>query len=83
MKYEAKCEGLLNVAEEFADDYAGGTAPAYAEEQLMENINDLPAGSSLSGVSKMLVKQAERQWKKENQKVSYERYQELDFKIWC
>lgn len=67
--------GLLDVAQEFANDYVGTIAPVYVEEALLESINDLPKGSGLSGISRMLVKQANSQWKKEKHTVSYEQYQ--------
>lgn len=67
--------GLLDIAQEFANDYVGAIPPVYVEEALMESINDLPPNSNLSGISKMLVKQANRQWEKENHIVSYEQYE--------
>lgn len=67
--------GLLELAQEFANDYVGNVKPAYVEEQLIESARDLPAKSKLSGISKMLVKQENKQWKKEKQTVSYEQYQ--------
>ena len=67
--------GLLELAQEFANDYVGNVMPIYVEEQLIESIHDLPEKSSLAGISKLLIKQANKQWKKENQKVSYECYQ--------
>ena len=67
--------GLLELVQEFANDYVGNVMPNYVEEQLIESIHDLPEKSSLAGISKLLIKQANKQWKKENQKVSYEQYQ--------
>lgn len=66
--------GLLEIAQEFANDYMGAIAPVYVEEALLESIDDLPQKSSLSGISKMLVNLANRQWEKENHAVSYEQY---------
>ena len=66
--------GLLGVAQEFADDYVKGIAPAYAEENLIAGIDDLPDKSRLSGISRLLVRQANRQWAKEKQTVSYAQY---------
>jgi hypothetical protein len=66
--------GLLDLAREFAADYAGGIFPAYAEEVLMQSIDDLPPKSRLSGISRFLVRWANRQWKKEDHRVSYEAY---------
>lgn len=66
--------GLLELAQEFADDYAGGKAPAYAEEQLIGGIDDLPPGSALGGISRLLVRLANARWKKEGKRVSREQY---------
>ena len=66
--------GLSDIVQEFANDYVGAIPPVYVEEELLESIDDLPKKSALSGISKMLVKQANRQWKKENHVVSYEQY---------
>ncbi len=66
--------GLLELVEEFANDYVGQVRPSYVEEQLIESIDDLPAKSKLSGISKMLIKQANRRWAKENKMVSYDTY---------
>lgn len=66
--------GLLEIAQEFANDYVGESEPVYVEEVLIESIYDLLGKSSLSGISKLLVKQANKQWTKENHKVSYEQY---------
>lgn len=67
--------GLMDIAQEFADDYVGGIVPLLAEEVLIKSIDDLPTKSALSGISKFLVKQANRQWAKEKHLVSYEQYQ--------
>ena len=69
--------GLLELSQEFARDYVKGIVPAYAEENLMESIDDLPEGSRLSGIGKLLVRQANKQWVKENHKVSYEQYEDF------
>ncbi len=69
--------GLLEIAQEFADDYVGESEPVYVKEVLIEAIDDLPGESGLSGISKLLVKQANKQWAKENHKVSYEQYRDF------
>lgn len=69
--------GLMNLALEFAGAYAGGKEPEYAEERLIAGIEELPKGSALSGISRMLVRYANRKWKKENSAVEYERYLEF------
>lgn len=66
--------GLMDIVVEFANDYVGEILPVYVEEALPESIDDLPKKSSLSGISKLLVKHANRQWQKENHVVSYEQY---------
>lgn len=66
--------GVLQLAEEIADAYVEGKKIARVEEQLITSLSDLPAGSELTGISKWLVNRANRQWKKENHKVSYEDY---------
>lgn len=67
--------GLLELAQEFANDYVGNIMPTFVEEQLIESIDDLPEKSRISGISRLLIKQANKQWLKEKQKVSYEQYQ--------
>mgnify|MGYP003299937353 CR=1 FL=1 len=66
--------GLLEIAQEFANDYVGGVRPVYVEEVIIESMEDLPPKSNLSGISKLLVKQANKQWAKEKQRISYEQY---------
>ena len=66
--------GLLDLAQEFANDYTKGIVPAYAEEVLIESIGDLPEKSALAGMSRWLVKRMNRLWKKEGRTVSYETY---------
>lgn len=66
--------GLLELVQEFANDYIGAISPEYVEEALLESIDDLPEKSRLSGISKLLVKRANRRWEKENHAVSYESY---------
>lgn len=75
--------GLLGLAEEFANDYVGGIMPGYVEEQLIEDIDDLPAKSRLSGISRLLVKQANNQWVKENQIVTYEQFRQFAKEYGC
>ncbi|MBQ4282591.1 MAG: hypothetical protein IJB96_01530 [Lachnospira sp.] len=67
--------GLLDIAQEFANDYVCAIPPVYVEEELIGSIYDLPKKSGLLGISKMLVKQANRQWEKEKHVVSYEQYE--------
>lgn len=66
--------GLLELAQEFTNDYVENMKPVYVEEQLMEGMDDLPPNSSLAGISKWLVHRANTQWKKENHIVNYDQY---------
>ncbi len=70
------CDGraLLQLVLEFADCYVEDKIPAYAEECLITSIADLPPKSDLSGISKMLVRRANREWSKEKHSVTYEEY---------
>lgn len=66
--------GLLQLAEEMADCYSEGKTIEVSEERLIRDISELPEGSRLSGISRMLVKRANSQWKKEGHRVSYDDY---------
>lgn len=70
--------GLKSLAAEFAGLYAGQIEPAFAEEVLIGSEDDLPAGSQLKGVSRLLVKYANRQWAKEKHKVTYAQYKDFE-----
>ena len=69
--------GLLEIVQEFANDYVGGVRSVYVEEVIIESMEDLPSNSSLSGISKLIVKQANKMWAKENHAVSYEQYRDF------
>ena len=66
--------GALELAEELADHYVKGVVPSFAEEKLISSIEDMPANSRLPFISKSLVNKANKDWAKENQKLSYEEY---------
>lgn len=66
--------GLLQLVQEFADHYANGARPRPVDEKLMESLGDLPSGSDLGFISKVLIKDANKKWRKEGHKVSYEEY---------
>ncbi|MDC7291996.1 condensation domain-containing protein [Butyrivibrio sp. DSM 10294] len=66
--------GLLQLVREFADYYANDVKPQPVDEKLMESLNDLPDGSNLGFISKLLIKGANKKWRKEGHKVSYEEY---------
>lgn len=70
--------GLLQLAEEFAGHYVKGSAPHFVEERLIQSLNDLPAGSDLPLVSKLVIDSANRKWEKEQQRVKYETYKEFE-----
>ena len=64
--------GLLQLVEEFAEHYANGVIPQFAPEHLIEGLNDLPPNSDLPFISKLIIGDANRRWKKEGQQVKYE-----------
>lgn len=70
--------GLLQLAEEFAQHYVKGTAPSFAAERLIQTIQDLPPGSDLPCISKLIINDANRRWKKEHHKVIYNEYEEFE-----
>ncbi len=70
--------GLLQLVQEFADHYTNGVKPHPVDENLMESLDDLPSGSDLGFISKVLIKDANKKWRKEGHKVSYEEYLEFE-----
>ena len=66
--------GLLQLAQEFADHYSNGAIPCSVDEKLMESLDDLPGGSDLRFISRMLIKDSNAKWRKEGHKVSYDEY---------
>ncbi len=66
--------GLLQLVQEFAGYYAKDDKPKPVDEKLMESFDDLPSGSDLGLISKVLIKYANKKWRKEGHKVSYEDY---------
>jgi NRPS condensation-like uncharacterized protein len=66
--------GLLQMMQEFADLYVNDVKPHPVDEKLMESFDDLPSGSDLGFISKVLIKYANKKWRKEGHKVSYEDY---------
>ena len=65
---------LLEIAKEFAECYVQNMEPKYVEEALMRTMDDLPEKSDLTGMSKLLVKRANKQWQREGKRVGYEEY---------
>ena len=70
--------GLLFLAKELADYYVHGRKPAFVEEQLLERQEDLPSGSKLPFLSKILIKDVNKHWRQEKQIVSYDFYLEFE-----
>ena len=66
--------GLLQLVKEFADHYSNGAIPCSVDEKLMESLDDLPGGSDLRFISRILIKDSNAKWRKEGHKVSYDEY---------
>ena len=66
--------GLLQLVEEFTEHYANGVMPQFAPEHVIQGLNDLPPNSDLPFISKLIIGDANRRWKKEGQPVMYEEY---------
>ena len=62
------------LTEEFAQCYSANVIPELSEERLIEIISDLPEGSDLGFISKVVIKDANKKWSKEGHKVSYDEY---------
>lgn len=74
------CDGrrLLQLVEEFAGHYINGIMPQFAPEHLIQGLNDLPQNSDLPFISKLIIGDANRRWKKEGQQVMYEEYRAFE-----
>ncbi|MDD3335569.1 MAG: condensation domain-containing protein [Eubacteriales bacterium] len=70
--------GLLSLVQSFADCYGKGSKPVYVEERLLQSMDDLPKGSNLPWISRLIIEQANRRWKEEKQKVHYSEYQAFE-----
>lgn len=66
--------GLLQLVQEFAGYYAKDDKPQPIDEKLMESLDDLPSGSNLRFISKVLIKYANKKWRGEGHTVGYEEY---------
>lgn len=73
--------GLLGLICEFANCYVTKKKPVYAEEQLISSLHNLPKGSELSWVNKKIIHRINRNWEKENKRVSYEEYNQFEKKF--
>lgn len=70
--------GLLQLVEEFAGHYINGVIPQFAEEHLIQGLNDLPPNSDLPFISKLIIGDANRKWIKAGQQVMYEDYRTFE-----
>lgn len=70
--------GLLQLAEEFAKRYVKGITPQFVEERLIQSLHDLPPNSDLPVISKIIIRDANRKWKKEQHRVMYDTYREFE-----
>ena len=66
--------GALELSGEFADYYVLGKQPVYAEEKLISSASEFPENSRLPFISRWLVNRANRQWIRENKRLSFEDY---------
>lgn len=64
----------LGLAAEFAQLYVDGKERKPVLEQLISSITDLPSGSNLPFVSRMLIRKCNKNWIKENTMVTYDEY---------
>lgn len=66
--------GLLELVQAFVDCYVGNKAQICSEENIISGITDLSAGSSLPFLSRIIIENANKRWRKEKKQVSYEEY---------
>ena len=66
--------GLLELSQTFAESYRTGAEPVCVQERLIRSVGELPEKSGLSGISRLLVKYANRHWKRENREIGYDAY---------
>ncbi len=64
----------LGLAAEFAQCYVHGQSGEYVEERLIASAQELPTGSRLPWISRLLIGKCNRDWNKEGQRVAYETY---------
>ncbi|WP_418894740.1 hypothetical protein [Limibacterium fermenti] len=69
---------ILGLMCEFTDCYVSGNAPNYIGVQLIGSIHDLPVGSDLPLISKMIINKANHYWQKEKHTVNYTEYQRFE-----
>ena len=67
--------GALDLCGEFADLYVEHKTPGFAAEKLISSVSDLPPGSEMPLISRMLIRHADKKWRKEgHQPLSYPAY---------
>ncbi len=66
--------GLLQLIQEFCEFYDSGKEPAFTNECLIRSLFDLPDNSDLPFISKVIINYANKKWRKENKKVTYDEY---------
>lgn len=80
MAHHLLCDGrgLLELVKEFAACYVKDIKPVYVEESLIKSIDDLQEGSDLPWISKIVINNANKHWKKERQFVAYKDYLQFE-----
>ncbi len=66
--------GLLELVQSFVDCYVEDKVPIFTEEKIISDITDLPVGSDLPFISKIVIENANKKWRKEKKQLSYEEY---------
>ena len=70
--------GLLQLAQEYADYYVNGQEPQFVAEKLIGGLEDLPQGSDLPFISKIIINDANKKWTKAGDRVDYAAYREFE-----
>ena len=70
--------GLLQLIQEFSEFYDTGKKPAFVSECLIRSLLDLPDNSDMPFLSKLIINDANKKWKKEDSKLLYEEYLEFE-----
>lgn len=80
MAHHLLCDGrgLLELARSFADSYVKGVNPVYREVCLIRSFGDFSMECDLPWISKAIINRVNKKWKKENQRVEYDRYRKFE-----
>lgn len=72
---------ILGLVNEFIECYIEDKQPIKVEEQLLSSIEDLPQGSDLPFMSKLIINSLNKKWQAEQVRVTYSQYHdfEMDF----